>query len=72
MRDEKKMFIVFSGKGKNPEGKKLKARNDVYITYSDNGWFDDAVTEEYLDFLYPNRLFEKQRNQLLKNELELK
>ena len=62
---KKKMFIVFTGKGKNPEGKKLRARTDVYITYSDNGWFDDAVTEEYLDFLYPNRLFEKQRNRLL-------
>ena len=50
---KKKLFIVFAGKGNNKEGKKLRARKDVYITFSDNGWFNDPVTEEYLEFLYP-------------------
>ena len=62
---KRKLFIVFSGKGNNKEGKKLRARKDVYITFSDNGWFDDPVTEEYLDFLYPKKLFQKPKNRLL-------
>ena len=62
---KRKLFIVFSGKGNNKEGKALRARKDVYITYSDNGWFDDPVTEEYLDFLYPRTLFQNPKNRLL-------
>ena len=62
---KKRLFIVFKGKGNTVEAKKLKQRKDIHVTFSDNGWFNDQVTIEYLDFLYPNTLFQKQQNRLL-------
>ena len=36
---KKKPFVVFKVKGKTAETKELAKRRDVFVTWSDNGWF---------------------------------
>lgn len=55
--DKKKPFIVFKGKGKTPEDRELKARRDIIVTYSDNGWFNDGITMEWLQRIMGNLAF---------------
>ena len=46
---EKKLpYIVFRGKGNTAEDKQLKARRDIEVNYSDNGWFNTDLTLHWL------------------------
>ena len=48
--DGKKLlpYIIFKGKGKTAEDKELKARRDIVVSYSDNGWFNSDLTVDWL------------------------
>ena len=46
--DKKCPFIIFKGKGKTTEDRELKARRDIHVVFSDNGWFNDSLTIEWL------------------------
>ena len=48
--DGKKLlpYIIFKGKGKTAEDKELKARRDIVVSYSDNGWFNSDLTTDWL------------------------
>ena len=41
-------YIIFIGKGNTTEDKQLKARQDIEINYSDNGWFNTDLTVHWL------------------------
>ena len=41
-------YIIFRGKGNTAEDKQLKARKDIEINYSDNGWFNTDLTLHWL------------------------
>ena len=44
-----KPFVVFKGKGKTVEAKELAKIRDVFVTWSDNGWFNDDLTSELIE-----------------------
>ena len=46
--DKKCPFIISKGKGKTAEDRELKARRDIHVVFSDNGWFNDSLTIEWL------------------------
>ena len=41
-------YLIFKGKGSTAEDKQLKARKDIEINYSDNGWFNTDLTLHWL------------------------
>ena len=41
-------YIIFRRKSNTTEDKKLKARNDIEINYSDNDWFNTDLTLHWL------------------------
>ena len=41
-------YIIFRVKGNTTEDKQLKARKDIEIKYSDNGWFNTDLTVHWL------------------------
>ena len=41
-------YIIFRGKGNTAEDRQLKARKDIEINYSDNGWFNTDLTLHWL------------------------
>ena len=45
---KKLSFIVFKGKGKTAEDRTLKARRDVIVAFSDNGWLNTNLTIDWL------------------------
>eukprot|EP00117_Sycon_ciliatum_P018144 scpid62509/ scgid16871/ Pogo transposable element with KRAB domain len=40
-------FVVFKGKGKTAEDRELKARRDIVVAFSDNGWFNKELTIDW-------------------------
>ena len=54
---EKPPTIVFKGKGKTGEDKELKRRKDIQVVHSDNGWMNDSLTEEWVNFIYSDTSF---------------
>ena len=42
-------YIVFKGKGKTKEDLMLQKRSDIFVTYSDNGWFNEETTLHFID-----------------------
>ena len=41
-------YIIFRGQGNTAEDKQLKARRDIEINYSDNGWFNTDLILHWL------------------------
>ena len=39
-----KPMIVFKGKGCTKEDEELLKRNDILVTYSDNGWYNQGLS----------------------------
>ena len=42
--NKKLPYIAFRGKGDTAEDKHLKARKEIEVNYSDNGWFNTDLT----------------------------
>ena len=40
-------FVLFKGKGKTAEDRELKARPDIVVAFSDNGWFNKELTIDW-------------------------
>ena len=46
---EKKLpYMIIRGKGNTANDKQLKARKDIEVNYSDNGWFNNDLTLHWL------------------------
>ena len=56
---KKKPFIIFKGKGQSKEVKELKKRKDIAIGCSDNGWANDQIIEEWLNYNFGDTFFFK-------------
>ena len=48
---------MFKGKGCTKEDKELLKRNDILVTYSDNGWFNQGLTQKWLQKVLGTTLF---------------
>ena len=56
---KKKPFVVFKGKGKGKDLKDLKARRDIHISWSNNGWGNEEIVEEWLNYNFNDTSFLK-------------
>ena len=54
-----KPMIVFKGKGCTAEDKLLKARKDINVVYSDNGWFNSGLIIDWIRKTLKQSMFGK-------------
>ena len=54
---KKRPLMVIKGKGKSKEDKILQGRRDIKVVYSDNGWMNDTLTVEWLNFIFADTFF---------------
>ena len=56
---KKKPFIVFKGKGLAKEIVQLRKRRDIVIGVSDNGWANEQIIYEWLNYNFSDTFFQK-------------
>ena len=52
---------IFKGRGKKltEDDREMLKRRDIRIFWSDNGWNNQTVTEDWLNFMFPTTTFRK-------------
>lgn len=56
---KKKPFVVLKGKGHSKDVKALKERKDINIGLSENGWANDEIIREWLNYNFGDTSFLK-------------